>query len=109
MPHIFSTRKGRKLADKIKRRDLYTCQMCGRIVTPGRDAIGSAAVDHIIPTSLAPELAWDEGNLWTVCKGCHDGPCQRIERQHTTGPDIAKAKRSWGKSMWDRLRMGLDC
>lgn len=94
--HIFSTRRGRKVRAEVMKRDLYRCQMCGLIVFPGRHKSTSAVVDHLVPVELAPELELEKSNLWTVCKGCHDGPCQFIEKRAGNDPDeIVRAKRAY--------------
>ena len=41
------------------------CESQGRI-TP------ATVVDHIVPHKGNLELFWDEGNLQTLCKQCHD-------------------------------------
>lgn len=59
-------------------RDLFTCQMCGRI-----EANTSALVaDHRKPHRGDERLFWDPANLWTLCKSpCHDKHKQREEQR----------------------------
>lgn len=64
--------------------------MCRILVFRGRDEPNTAVVDHTIPVELAPELEWDADNLRTVCKSCHDGPCQTIGKRHKGKPDAIK-------------------
>jgi hypothetical protein len=45
------------------RRDDFKCQECGER--------GRLEVHHVIPVRLAPELAYDLGNLKTLCVACH--------------------------------------
>jgi 5-methylcytosine-specific restriction endonuclease McrA len=60
-------------------RDHFKCQRdgCGRIC--GRK--GEAVVDHRIPHHGDEALFFDETNLWTLCKPCHDGWKQRMEKR----------------------------
>lgn len=100
--HIFATRKGRAFRRLILRRDNHTCQMCHLIVIDGRQHIASAVVDHIEPIELAPEKALDPANCRTVCKACHDGPCQTIEHKHQGDAEaIRKAKLAWHPGGYD--------
>lgn len=58
------------------RRDGFKCRMCLRI-----DGNTSRLVcDHIKPHKGDRELFFDPVNLQTLCKPCHDGAKQRIER-----------------------------
>lgn len=57
-------------------RDHFTCQMCGRL---DHDTSRLVA-DHKIPHKGDPTLFWAEGNVWCLCKPCHDGAKQREER-----------------------------
>jgi 5-methylcytosine-specific restriction protein A len=51
------------------------CEMCGREV--------SRVVHHITPVSLAPEDVYAEGNLMSLCHGCHNAlHKQRGGRNH---------------------------
>ncbi|NKL23477.1 HNH endonuclease signature motif containing protein [Rhizobium leguminosarum] len=45
------------------RRDDFKCQECG--------ARGRLEVHHVKPVREAPELAYDLGNLKTLCVACH--------------------------------------
>lgn len=56
-------RPWRRLAQSIKERDLYTCQMCGRVTLEGD-------IDHRIP--LARGGTDDPSNLQYLCREpCH--------------------------------------
>lgn len=55
-------RPWRRLVEAVKRRDMYTCQMCGRVTEDGE-------CDHIVPLSQGG--ADDLGNLQWLCKPCH--------------------------------------
>lgn len=92
MAHFFATRRGRAFRDSILIRDLFTCQMCGVLVTKGRSGDRSAVVDHLRPVSLRPDLERDPDNCRCVCRGCH-AACDSIEKQHHPDADlIAEAK-----------------
>jgi 5-methylcytosine-specific restriction protein A len=71
----YNSTRWRKLAAEVKLRDLFTCQMqsCGRIG-------GVLVADHRRPHRGNPDLFWNEANLWTICKPCHDGAKQREEK-----------------------------
>lgn len=60
----------------IFRRDLYTCRECGLI--EGNTSL--LVCDHITAHRGNASLFWDEGNLQTLCKGCHDSAKQREEQ-----------------------------
>lgn len=72
----YSTARWQRLRESIRARDLFTCAMCGRVCA-GR---GNAVVDHRVPHRGDELMFWDESNLWTLCKPCHDGAKQREER-----------------------------
>lgn len=56
-------------------RDDYTCQICGI------REIGLVEVDHIIGSSLRPDLYSAISNLMTLCPNCHKRKTIR-ERKH---------------------------
>lgn len=61
---------------RVLQRDVFTCQMCKRIEGNTSKLIG----DHKKPHHGDRALFFDEGNVWCVCKPCHDGEKQRMER-----------------------------
>lgn len=71
----YNTKRWRQLRWAVLLRDLFTCQMCGR---PEADT-SQLVADHKTPHRGDEALFWDEGNLWTLCKTCHDGAKQREE------------------------------
>jgi 5-methylcytosine-specific restriction endonuclease McrA len=73
----YGTQRWRKLAEKIKLRDLFQCQRCKRVaISIGKRAL---VADHITPHRGSPELFWDEGNLQTLCATCHSSVKQAEE------------------------------
>ena len=74
----YNTARWRVLRLKVMLRDLYTCQRqgCGRI-----EADTSRLVcDHVNAHRGDAALFWDESNLQTLCKPCHDTLKQREEQ-----------------------------
>ncbi|MDB5458138.1 MAG: endonuclease [Caulobacter sp.] len=65
-------------------RDLFTCQMpdCRRIETD----TALLVCDHVERHNGDPRLFWDERNLQTLCKPCHDKTKQAQERRARVGP-----------------------
>ena len=55
------------LREYIKRRDHYTCQICGDNIYENPDII--LEIDHIIPVSKGGETV--EYNLQTLCRTCN--------------------------------------
>jgi len=72
----YFTHRWHKLRAAIRERDLFTCGICCQVAT-GK---GMAVVDHRVPHHGDEGLFWDEDNLWTLCKPCHDGVKQREDR-----------------------------
>jgi 5-methylcytosine-specific restriction endonuclease McrA len=46
-----------------------------------RRAYLATIVDHVIPHRGDRKLFWSRSNWQPLCKPCHDGPKQRLERQ----------------------------
>lgn len=44
------------------------------------ETVPADTVDHIRPHRGDPVLFWDYGNLQSVCKACHDGILQKLEK-----------------------------
>lgn len=57
-------------------RDLFACQMCKRVVGNTSQLVA----DHKKPHRGSATLFWDESNVQTLCKPCHDGAKQRLEQ-----------------------------
>lgn len=74
----YATTRWRKLRMVVLTRDLFTCQ---RAACGWSTADTSLLVaDHRTPHRGDEALFWDEGNLQTLCKPCHDRHKQREER-----------------------------
>lgn len=72
----YKTQRWRRLRWQVLRRDLFTCQMCGKV----EPVTALLVADHKEPHRGDEALFWDEDNLWCLCKTCHDGAKQREER-----------------------------
>jgi 5-methylcytosine-specific restriction enzyme A len=74
---LYRTARWFKLRWSILTRDLFTCQMCGRI-----EADTSKLVcDHRKPHRGDLALFWDQDNLQTLCSSpCHSKHKQRLEQ-----------------------------
>ena len=66
-PRATSKWKSFRLA--VLHRDNYTCHYCGSDEYP--------TVDHIIPISAAPELAFSFDNCVTACRSCNSSKGSR--------------------------------
>lgn len=53
----------------IFKRDNYTCQMCGKKVSPKFKGNKKANCHHIVPLGCGGNNCFD--NLITLCAGCH--------------------------------------
>ncbi len=67
----------KELKDKIKKRDNYTCQKCGKYMP---DEVG-LHVDHIIPIKMGGKSV--ESNLQVLCDKCNLSKGKKIIRNST--------------------------
>jgi 5-methylcytosine-specific restriction endonuclease McrA len=69
----------KRLKARVHRRDLYTCQMtaCGKVITVSAERVA----DHIKPHRGDRDRFFDETNVHTLCKPCHDRLKQASERR----------------------------
>ena len=77
----YKTQAWRRLRWQILTRDLFACQMCGRIETDTSKLVA----DHKRPHRGDEALFWDAANLWCLCESCHNGAKQREERADRAG------------------------
>lgn len=57
-------------------RDMFTCQMCGQVISDD----SKAHADHIEPHRGSKALFFDPANVQTLCEGCHNSVKQSQER-----------------------------
>lgn len=81
----YKTARWQALRRQILKRDLYTCQRTGVLLTGKHPAPNSPVVDHIKPHRGDPDLFWDEANLMAVSKAFHDSEKQKAERSEIKG------------------------
>lgn len=74
----YKTARWQSLRLKIFTRDLFTCQrpQCGLMTSDTSQLV----CDHIQAHRGDERLFWQESNLQTLCKPCHDVHKQREER-----------------------------
>jgi len=87
--------------DKIKKRDNYTCQRCGKENLTGKNC----HAHHKKPKDLYPELALDLDNGETLCIDCHtvkhwedDEYRNRLVEVHTGHVHSEEQKRKIGEA-----------
>jgi 5-methylcytosine-specific restriction endonuclease McrA len=59
---FYSSARWRRVRDQVRERD-GECLDCG--------TTSDLTVDHAIPRTIAPELAYEPANLRTLCRRCH--------------------------------------
>lgn len=64
------------LRQQVFLRDRYECRKCQRI----EGNTSRLVCDHVTPHRGNARLFWDEANLQTLCKPCHDTLKQREEQ-----------------------------
>lgn len=72
----YNSAEWKRLRIRVFIRDAFTCQMCQRVEGNTSKLIG----DHKTPHRGDRALFFDENNVHTVCKPCHDGEKQRIDK-----------------------------
>lgn len=73
----YSLKRWKILRIATFKRDRFKCQECGLI-----DGNTSRLIcDHKTPHRGEPDLFWDENNVHTLCKPCHDSIKQASERR----------------------------
>ena len=71
----YKTARWQRLRWSVLVRDLFTCGMCRRLEADTAKLVA----DHRVPHRGSEALFWDAGNLWCLCKPCHDSAKQREE------------------------------
>lgn len=83
----YQTARWKQLRLHVFIRDHFTCQWkgCGKL--EGKPS--QLVAHHVRRHKGNANLFWDEANLITVCKACHDGPIQAEEaRAAALGLDL---------------------
>lgn len=78
---VTRTRRWQALRQEALRRDGYQCRQCG--------ARGLLQVHHVQSVRAAPDLAFDLGNLKSLCPSCHVAETRRELGQAPTTPERA--------------------
>lgn len=65
-------------------RDLFTCQLCGKV----EHDTSKLVADHKREHRGDPALFWNEDNVQTLCKPCHDADKQAEEAARRVGPGL---------------------
>ena len=86
--NVVNTKRWQRKREKIKKRDNYQCQICGKLIS------GRADVDHIKRRADGGRV-WDNDNLQTLCHSCHTkktnaekkGPVRHDSSGNPTDPD----------------------
>ena len=73
----YKTARWQRLRWQVLTDAMFTCAMCGRLEGQSRNLVA----DHIRPHRGDEELFWDRANLQCLCKSCHDGAKQSMERR----------------------------
>lgn len=63
------TKRWRKFARSVMRRDGYECRKCARF---GRHTGDNLIVHHVKPRDEYPELVFSPENCVTLCRRCHN-------------------------------------
>lgn len=74
---LYNTTRWRKLRLSIFQRDGFMCVRCRKVEA----STSNLVCDHIERHSGDERLFWDESNLATMCKHCHDSAKQSEERR----------------------------
>jgi 5-methylcytosine-specific restriction enzyme A len=81
----YNSPRWRELRLTVFKRDGFTCQRTGELLTGKSPAPNSPVADHIIPHQGDPVLFWDPANIETVSKAYHDSVKQRAEATARAG------------------------
>lgn len=91
----YSSKRWQDLKATIHVRDRHRCQMCGILCRGAANAPDSPVCDHRTSHQGDEELFWSPGNLQTLCKACHDGRKQKLDRVGGSVSSGAMAMPDW--------------
>lgn len=95
---LHKTKRWQDLRWSVLTRDLFTCQICGRI----EGETSKLVCDHIEPHRGDVEKFWS-GPFQTLCKPCHDGVKQKEEvAARAAGLDVYGGKPASYRPEWLR-------
>jgi len=77
----YDTARWKRLRWSVLTRDLFICQMCKR----AEPDTSQLVADHKIPHRGDAALFWNPDNIVCLCKSCHDGAKQALERSGILG------------------------
>lgn len=72
----YKTARWERLRQVTFLHDLFTCRRCGRV----EGNTSRLVCDHVRPHRGDARLFWQETNLQTLCKPCHDSDKQAEEQ-----------------------------
>ncbi|MES2126666.1 MAG: HNH endonuclease signature motif containing protein [Pseudomonadota bacterium] len=76
--HLYNTKRWHRLRYyQLLRHPL--CAMCAKLAR----LTAATIADHVVPHRGDEELFFDEQNLQSLCKPCHDGAKQQLEKSGT--------------------------
>lgn len=87
---FYQSSKWKRLAERIRVKDLYTCQVCQQ---------QGSIVDHIQARRLNPDRAMDSSNLWVLCRICHNKKSALEKASHQKLMQMSKE--DWIKMLKD--------
>ena len=73
----YNTARWQKLRWQVLVDAMFTCAMCGKMEAQSRNLVA----DHITPHRGNEALFWDRSQIQCLCKSCHDGRKQAMERR----------------------------
>lgn len=80
---FYQSSRWKRLAETIRVRDVYSCQVCGN---------QGSIVDHIVMRRADESRAMDADNLWTLCRICHNKKSALEKASHEKLTQITKAE-----------------
>lgn len=79
---LYNTREWKQIKARVHNRDMWLCQNCHCITSKGlaRNNPRLAIADHIKAHKGNKELFTNLNNIQTLCKYCHDGHKQHLDK-----------------------------